>query len=90
MDTNVKMSKNKETTLTNVEQRTIYRRLIGQLLYLQISRPGLCFAIHRLSRFLQKSTNDHLKCRMSLVEVLEEVTRTRHFNQTRQGIPPQG
>jgi len=32
----------------------IYRRLIGRLLYLTISRPDICFIVHELSQFLSK------------------------------------
>ena len=32
----------------------IYRRLIGKLLYLTISRLGICFIVHKFSQFLSK------------------------------------
>ncbi|RDX89147.1 hypothetical protein CR513_29162, partial [Mucuna pruriens] len=31
---------------------SMYKRLIGQLLYLTISRPDICFSIHKLSQHM--------------------------------------
>lgn len=59
MDLNLKLSKIGGHSL-NEEEATNYRRLIGRLLYLQISRPDICFVVHRLSQFLQKPTYLHL------------------------------
>ncbi|XP_058733061.1 uncharacterized mitochondrial protein AtMg00810-like [Vicia villosa] len=37
-----------------------YQRLIGKLMYLTISRPGIAYAVNRLSQFMQKSRTSHL------------------------------
>ena len=55
MDPNLKVSKYEGEQLTK-KDTTCYRRLIDRLIYLQISRPYICFIIHRLSQFLQKPT----------------------------------
>ncbi|XP_042012266.1 uncharacterized mitochondrial protein AtMg00240-like [Salvia splendens] len=38
---------------------TVYRRLIGRLVYLCIIRPDITFAVNKLSQFLSKPCSDH-------------------------------
>ena len=52
MDQNLKLSKYEENKLNNPGT---YRRLVGRLLYLTITRPNITFAIHRLSQFMAKT-----------------------------------
>lgn len=56
---NLKFSKDIVDPLSP-EDTTTYRRIIGRLLYLQISRPDICCAVHKLSQFLQAPTSAHL------------------------------
>lgn len=39
---------------------SIYRRLIGRLLYLNVSRPDISFAVHKLSQFVSHPRKIHL------------------------------
>ncbi|KAG6436305.1 hypothetical protein SASPL_101199 [Salvia splendens] len=39
---------------------TIYRRLIGRLVYLCITRPDITFAVNKLSQYLSNPCSDHL------------------------------
>ena len=36
------------------------RRLIGRLIYLTITRPGLCYAVHIFSQFMQALYKEHM------------------------------
>lgn len=47
-------------TPLSADNASYYRRLIGRLLYLQISRPDICFSVHKLSQFIAKPTTAHL------------------------------
>ncbi|KAG6427230.1 hypothetical protein SASPL_111472 [Salvia splendens] len=43
-----------------LDDPTVYRRLIGRLVYLCITRPDITFAVNKLSQFLSKPCSDHL------------------------------
>lgn len=69
MDPNLKLSKESGPFLS-AEDATVYRRLVGRLLYLQISRPDISFAVHRLSQFLQQPSVVHLHAAHQLLRLL--------------------
>ena len=58
MDPNVKLSQDEGDLL---DDPSMYRRMIGKLLYLTITRPNLSFSINRLSQFLAKPRIPHLQ-----------------------------
>lgn len=70
MEPNLKLSKHSGTVLA-ASEITAYRRLVGRLLYLQISRPDICFAVHCLSQFLQQPTDEHLNAVHHLLRYLK-------------------
>ena len=39
---------------------TMYRQMIGSLMYLTNTRPDICFAVNTLSQFLTEPRNVHL------------------------------
>ncbi|KAL5797590.1 hypothetical protein ACOSQ2_002410 [Xanthoceras sorbifolium] len=49
MESNLKISQDDSDLFSDL---TSYRRLIGRLIYLTITRPYLCYAVNRLSQFL--------------------------------------
>ncbi|XP_020234224.1 uncharacterized protein LOC109814256 [Cajanus cajan] len=50
---------------------SLYRRLIGRLLYLTISRPDITYVVHKLSQFMQSPTNIPLKVVHHLLQYLK-------------------
>lgn len=53
----LKLSTTTGTPLTNP---TIYRRLIGRLIYLTNTQPDICCVVHKLSQFLSKPLDTHM------------------------------
>lgn len=48
-----------------------YRRLIGKLLYLSLTRPDLCFAVHKLSQFLAQPCDHHLNAAIRVLKYIK-------------------
>lgn len=50
---------------------SVYRRLIGRLLYLTHTRPNIAFAVTHLSQFLQRPPDQHLQVAMRVVKYIK-------------------
>lgn len=49
-----------------------YRRLVGRLIYLNITRPDLAYAVHILSQFMQAPCEEHWVTALRVVRYLKE------------------
>ena len=58
MNPTVKLSQTEGELL---EDPLVYRRMIGKLLYLTITRPDLTYSVNRLSQFMTASRSPHLQ-----------------------------
>ncbi|XP_028212597.1 uncharacterized protein LOC114395066 [Glycine soja] len=51
-----------------------YRRLIGKLLYLTISRLDICYTVHKLSQFVSDPRSGHMNAANILLRYLKHTT----------------
>ena len=65
MELQLKLSKCDGEVLKDVGQ---YRRLIGKLMYLTLSRPDITYAMHRLSQFLAKLRVPQMKAATRILQ----------------------
>ncbi|XP_035542712.1 uncharacterized mitochondrial protein AtMg00810-like [Juglans regia] len=68
MDQNLKFSKDSGFPLPDP---SIYRRLVGRLLYLTITRPNISYSVQVLSQFMSQPTNAHLHVAHKVLKYLK-------------------
>ncbi|XP_019420689.1 PREDICTED: uncharacterized protein LOC109330873 [Lupinus angustifolius] len=68
-DPTVKLQHNKGTPLQDAAS---YRRLVGRLLYLTISRPDISYAVQQLSLFMANPLDSHHKVALRVLHYLKK------------------
>lgn len=68
MEENLRLSPTEGQLLHNASQ---YRRLVGKLIYLTITRPEISYSVHILSQFMQQPRKPHLDAVHRLLRYLK-------------------
>lgn len=68
LDPQLKLTTETGESLSNP---TSYQQIIGELIYLTITRPDIAFAVHILSQFMQKPTNIHMQAAKRVLRYLK-------------------
>ncbi|KAG7553171.1 Reverse transcriptase RNA-dependent DNA polymerase [Arabidopsis thaliana x Arabidopsis arenosa] len=68
LDQNHKLAVSKSELLQDPER---YRRLVGRLIYLAVTRPDLAYCVHILSQFMQVPRQDHWDAALRVVRYLK-------------------
>ena len=68
MEQNLKLSKFYGELLPDLG---VYRRLVGRLLYLIITRPDIAYSVHKPSQFMSKLRKPHLDVAYKVLQYLK-------------------
>ena len=83
MEVNLKLSKDEGKLLAD---DGMYRRLIGRLLFLTISRPDITYSVHRLSQFMSNLIEPHLKAPYMVIQYLKGTSGQGLFFSTQSSL----
>ena len=68
MEQNHRLALSESPLLSQPEK---YRRLIGRMIYLGVTRPDLAYSVHVLSQFMQSPREDHWQAALRVVRYLK-------------------
>ncbi|XP_018621898.1 uncharacterized mitochondrial protein AtMg00810-like [Nicotiana tomentosiformis] len=78
LDQNMKLTRvdydkhfGRQATDGDLEDRRVYQRLIGRLLYLAITRPDISFAVQVLSQFMNAPKQSHYEATVRVVKYVK-------------------
>ncbi|KAL9225842.1 hypothetical protein vseg_001721 [Gypsophila vaccaria] len=54
-----------------LEDSSKYRRLVGKLIYLTLTRPDICYSVHILAQFMQTPTQSHWDAVLRVVRYIK-------------------
>ena len=83
MEVNLKLRKDEGKLLANA---SMYKRLIGRLLFLTISRPDITYSVHRLRQFMSKPREPHLKAAYKVIQYLKGTSKQGLFFSTQSSL----
>ena len=63
-----------------------YRPLVGRLIYLTITRPDLCYAVHILSQFMQNPRDEHMHAASRVLRYVKGTPDCGILLQANQGL----
>ena len=69
MDQSLKLSSGVRDDVPNP---SLYRRLIGKLLYLTLTRPNISYSVHKLSQFISTPKLPHLQAAYKILKYLKK------------------
>jgi hypothetical protein len=65
-----------------VEDTTMYRRIVGSLIYMTITRPDLSYAVGVVSQFMQTPQKPHLDGVRHILKYIEHTLQCGIFYET--------
>lgn len=75
MEENLSLSKDEEC----IPNPSTYRRLVGRLIFLTITRPDLVYPVHILSRFMDKPWAPHMEVAYHVLRYLNKLQDKAYF-----------
>ncbi|XP_071714386.1 uncharacterized mitochondrial protein AtMg00810-like [Rutidosis leptorrhynchoides] len=69
IDVNVSAYKGQNENI--IKNMKIYQKLVGKLIYITVTRPGISYVVHVLSQFMHAPTESHLKLAFRVLKYLK-------------------
>jgi len=73
-----------------VEDTTMYRHIVGSLIYMTITRPNLSYAVGAVSQFMQTPRKPHLDAVRRIVRYIKHTLQCGIFYETKSQLQVHG